>query len=396
MAEQRLFLSGNEAVAHGARLARPQVIAAYPITPQTVVVERLSEMVANGALSAEYVHVESEHSALSAMIGASAVGARTFTATSSQGLLYMAECLQYASGGRFPIVMMNANRALALPWSIYGDQQDSLAVLDCGWLQAYAENAQESLDLILQAYAVAEHPTVLTPFMVNLDGFVLTHTYELVTIPDQGTVEAFLPPFVTTNKMDLGAPTNMGFTATPEDYLEFKYLQYRAVCDALAAIVEVEERFARVFGRRYGGLAEGYRLDDAELVLVTLGSVAGTVRTVVDGLRDQGQRVGLLRLRYLRPFPAEAIRAATTGVRAVGVLEKAISFGYQGTVCTHVASVLADGTPSPPILNFVAGLGGRAISRHDIEGMFAALAVAATGAALERVQFVNLGATIHA
>ena len=189
------FLSGNEAFAEGIRLAKPLVISAYPITPQTTVVERLSEMVADGDLKSEFIHVESEHSALSCAIGASAVGARTFTATSSQGLLYMAECLTYAAGGRFPIVMMNANRSTALPWNIYGDQRDSISQLDSGWIQAYAENAQESLDLALMSYYVAEHKNVSTPCMVNLDGFVLTHTYEVVDVPDVEQADAFLPPF---------------------------------------------------------------------------------------------------------------------------------------------------------------------------------------------------------
>ena len=189
------FLSGNEAFAEGIRLARPQVISAYPITPQTIVVERLSEMVEDGSLTAEYVHVESEHSALSCAIGASAAGARAFTATSSQGLLYMAECLYYAAGGRFPIVMMNADRSTALPWNIYGDQRDSLSQLDSGWIQAYAENAQEALDLALMSYRIAENEKVSTPFMANLDGFILTHTYELVDIPAQEQADRFLPPY---------------------------------------------------------------------------------------------------------------------------------------------------------------------------------------------------------
>ena len=215
---QPLFMSGNEAVAWGARLARPHVIAAYPITPQTVVIERLAEWVAEGKLDTEFLHVESEHSALSACMGASALGARTFTATSSQGLLYMAECLQYASGGRFPIVMMNANRALALPWNIYGDQQDSLAVLSSGWIQIYIEDAQEALDMTIQGFAIAEHAEVLTPVMLNLDGFVLTHTYEPVDVPAPADVDAFLPPFRTPSKMSLEAPTSMGFTAGPAHY----------------------------------------------------------------------------------------------------------------------------------------------------------------------------------
>jgi len=194
MAEEHVFISGNEAVAVGARLSRPHVISAYPITPQTVVVESLSEMVEDGSLQAEFMHVESEHSAISAAMGVSAVGARAFTATSSQGLLYMAEGMYYAAGGRFPIVMMNANRSLALPWSIYGDQSDSLSQLNSGWIQVYVEDAQEALDMVIQAYRIAEDPAVLTPFMVNLDGFVLTHTYERVLIPDQDKVDTFLPP----------------------------------------------------------------------------------------------------------------------------------------------------------------------------------------------------------
>ena len=212
MPGQKTFVSGDEAVAMGARLARPHVISAYPITPQTVVVERLSDYVEDGSLKAEFMHVESEHSAMSAAMGVSSVGARAFTATSSQGLLHMCEGLHYASGARFPIVMMNANRATASPWNIYGDQRDSLSMLDCGWIQVYVEDAQEALDMIIQAYRIAEDPSVLTPFMVNLDGFVLTHTYELVEVPPQKQVDAFLPSYKTVNKMDLDNPQSLCIT----------------------------------------------------------------------------------------------------------------------------------------------------------------------------------------
>ena len=204
---EKLFISGNDAVAEGVRLARPHVISAYPITPQTIAVERLSEMVEDGSLKAEYMHVESEHSALACAMGVSSVGARAFTATSSQGLLYMAECLPYASGARMPIVMMNANRALATPWNIYGDQMDSMFLINSGWIQVYVEDAQEALDMMIQAYRIAEHEDVMTPMMVNLDGFVLTHTYELVEIPDQDKVDEFLPPInMTKQKMDVDNP----------------------------------------------------------------------------------------------------------------------------------------------------------------------------------------------
>ena len=235
------FLSGDEAFAEGVRLARPQVISAYPITPQTIVVERLSEMVEDGSLHSEFIHVESEHSALSCAIGASAVGARAFTATSSQGLLYMAECLPYAAGGRFPIVMMNANRSTALPWNIYGDQRDSISQLDSGWIQAYAENAQEGLDLALMSYYIAEHKDVSTPFMVNLDGFVLTHTYETVDVPTQERADAFLPSYQTENKLDIDAPKNLAFSAGPEHNYIFKYKEHQALLRAKSVIAEAEK-----------------------------------------------------------------------------------------------------------------------------------------------------------
>ena len=386
------FISGNEAVAWGARLARPHVIAAYPITPQTVVIERLADWVSEGQLDSEFLHVESEHSALSACMGASALGARSFTATSSQGLLYMAECLHYASGGRFPIVMMNANRALALPWNIYGDQQDSLAMLSSGWIQIYIEDAQEALDMTIQAFAIAEHPDVLTPVMLNLDGFVLTHTYEPVQIPAQDDVDAFLPPFHTASKMALEAPTNMGFTAGPAHYTEFKVQQHRALLEATRVAAEVDKEFGRCFGRSYGGAVTAYRCEGAEVVLVTLGSVAGTVRDAVDVLRGRGVAVGMLKLRFMRPFPAREIEEALARVRAVGVLEKDVSFGHAGAVFTEVASALAGVATRPVLVNFVAGLGGRDISRADVEQIFAELS-AATTQPRERVRFVNVQET---
>jgi pyruvate ferredoxin oxidoreductase alpha subunit len=389
---QSHFISGNEAVAWGARLARPHVIAAYPITPQTVVIERLAEWVSEGQLSSEFLHVESEHSALSACMGASALGARSFTASSSQGLLYMAECLHYASGGRFPIVMMNANRALALPWNIYGDQQDSLALLSSGWIQIYIEDAQEALDMTIQAFAIAEHRDVLTPVMLNLDGFVLTHTYEPVQIPAQEDVDAFLPPFRAVSKMDLEVPTNMGFTAGPAHYTEFKVQQHRAMLEATRVAAEVDAEFGRRFGRSYGGAVTAYRCEDAEVVLVTLGSVAGTVRDAVDGLRARGVAVGMLKIRFMRPFPAQEIEQALATSRAVGVLEKDISFGHAGAVFSEVASVLAGAANRPVLLNFVAGLGGRDISRADVERMLVDLS-ATTTQPRDRVRFVNVQET---
>lgn len=386
------FLSGDEAFAEGVRLARPQVISAYPITPQTVVVERLSEMVEDGSLAAEYVHVESEHSALSCAIGASATGARTFTATSSQGLLYMAECLTYAAGGRFPIVMMNANRATALPWNIYGDQRDSLALLDHGWIQVYAEDNQEALDLALMAYAVAENPAVATPVMVNLDGFALTHTYETVDVPEPAEADAFLPPYEPAgNRFDFEHPVNIGFSAGPEYNRYFKYWEHRDMLDAPAVVTRVEQRFAEVFGRQYPGMIETLNCDDADVILVTLGSAAGLVRSVVRQLRDQGVRAGMLRIRYLRPMPSALIAEALRGAKAVGVLEKDVSFGAEGTVFTNVNSALQQAAAGVPTYNFVGGLGGDDISEAQVRGMYAMLAQAAEGAGeLPRVSFLGI------
>ena len=386
------FLSGDEAFAEGVRLARPQVISAYPITPQTVVVERLSEMVEDGSLAAEYVHVESEHSALSCAIGASATGARTFTATSSQGLLYMAECLTYAAGGRFPIVMMNANRATALPWNIYGDQRDSLALLDHGWIQVYAEDNQEALDLALMAYAVAENPAVATPVMVNLDGFALTHTYETVDVPEPAEADAFLPPYEPAgNRFDFEHPVNIGFSAGPEYNRYFKYWEHRDMLDAPAVVTRVEQRFAEVFGRQYPGMVEALSCDDADVILVTLGSAAGLVRSVVRQLRDQGVRAGMLRIRDLRPMPSALIAEALRGAKAVGVLEKDVSFGAEGTVFTNVNSALQQAAVGVPTYDFVGGLGGDDISEAQVRGMYAMLAQAAEGADdLPRVSFLGI------
>ncbi|MDD3394563.1 MAG: transketolase C-terminal domain-containing protein [Anaerotignum sp.] len=370
---EKHFLSGNEAFAYGVRLARPQVISAYPITPQTIVVEKLSEMVEDSSLQAEFIHVESEHSALSCAIGASAVGARAFTATSSQGLLYMAECLTYAAGGRFPIVMMNANRSTALPWNIYGDQRDSLSLLDCGWIQAYAENAQESLDLALMSYYIAEHKKVSTPFMANLDGFVLTHTYEVVEVPDAEQADCFLQPYETENKLDLSHPRNLAFSVGPDHNTAFKYKEHLGILQAKEAINEAESKFYGIFGRQYTGLTESYQAEDADYIIITLGSIAGLVRETVDKLRENGEKVGLLRIRYMRPFPNEEIASAVKNAKAIGVLEKDVSFGNEGTVYTNVNSALQKAGLSIPSSNYIGGLGGKNISAQEIESIFEAL-----------------------
>ncbi|MBR1613663.1 MAG: pyruvate ferredoxin oxidoreductase [Succinivibrio sp.] len=379
------FLSGNEAFAYGVCLAKPHVISAYPITPQTTVVEKLSEMVECGMLKSEFVHVESEHSALTCAIGASSVGARAFTATSSQGLLYMAEGLTYASGGRFPIVMMNANRSTALPWNIYGDQRDSLSLLDHGWIQAYAEDAQEALDLALMGFYIAEHKDVLTPYMANLDGFTLTHTYETVEVPEAEDADRFLPPFVTDNKMDVDNPKNLGFTAGPDTNTEFKYLEHQGILNVRAVVKECEDKFYEIFKRRYTGLTENYRTEDADYVIVTLGTIAGLCRDVVDELREKGVKAGLIRIRYVRPFPDAEFTDALKNVKALAVLEKDISFGNEGTVYTNVNSALLKAELGVKTSNYIAGLGGRNIEKEQIEAIFDDLKNGVTG-----IKFVGL------
>ncbi len=380
------FLSGNEAFAEGIRLARPQVISAYPITPQTIVVERLSEMVEDGSLNAEYVHVESEHSALSCAIGASAAGARAFTATSSQGLLYMAECLYYAAGGRFPIVMMNADRSTALPWNIYGDQRDSLSQLDSGWIQSYAENAQEALDLALMSYKIAEDKRVQTPYMANLDGFVLTHTYETVDIPTHEQADKFLPSYETDNRIDFDNPKNMAFSAGPDTNYIFKYKEHKGLLAAAGVIKETEKEFAEIFGRTYTGLTENYRTDDADYIIVTLGSIAGLCRETADKLRENGIKAGVVRIRYMRPFPNEEIADVLSNVKAYAVLEKDISFGNEGTVFTNVNSALKKAGEDVKGYNFIGGLGGRNISASDIEKIYSDIANGTNA-----VNFIGIG-----
>ncbi|WP_321300049.1 transketolase C-terminal domain-containing protein [Marinifilum fragile] len=390
MKSNKIFISGDEAVAQGVKLSRPHVVAAYPITPQTITVERLSEMVEAGEMVAEYMHVESEHSAISATMGASAVGARTFTASSSQGLLYMAEGLHYCSGGRWPVVMMNANRSVALPWSIYGDQRDSLSLLDSGWIQVYVEDAQEALDMIIQAYKIAEHKDVLTPMMVNLDGFILTHTYELVEIPEQEMVDEFLPPFETPNKMSFENPKNLGFSSRPDDNTEFKYQQNEAMFNAIDVIHKTDEDFAAMFGRKYHGMVEEYKCEDAEVVLVALGSVCGTVRVVVDKLRAEGKKVGLLKIRYMRPFPVQEVKDLARRVKAMGVIDKDISFGYEGTVYTNVNSAISQIDKYVYKSNFVGGLGGRDITKAEIEDMYNKLYAGLENKSEETVEFFSL------
>ena len=365
---EKLFVSGDEAVALAVRQAKPHVIAAYPITPQTIVVERLSDFVEDGSLESEYLYVESEHSAMSACLGASAMGARAFTATSSQGLLYMVEGLHYASGSRFPIVMMNANRSIATPWNIYGDQRDSLAELESGWVQLYAENAQEAYDTILQAYKIAEDPEVMLPVMVNLDGFVLTHTYELVSLAEQGKVDAYIPYQKFENRLDLDAPRGTCITAGPPYNTEFRYQQHQATLKAAEKVNEADAQFGRLFGRSYGGAVEEYRCDDADYVIVTMGSMTGVAKDRVDKARADGKKVGLLKMRMVRPFPCDRVAKVLSGKRAFGVVDRNVSFGWNtGIIYEEICASMNRAASFVPNVPFIAGLGGEDITATHID-----------------------------
>ncbi len=347
-----------------AKLARVQVISAYPITPQTVVVETLAKFVADGELDAEFVKVESEHSALSVCLGASATGARAFTATSSQGLMLMSEILYVVSGMRLPIVMTNANRSLSAPLSIWNDQQDSMAVRDSGWVQLYCENNQEILDSVLQAFRLAEQ--VFLPVMVCYDGYILSHTVEPVDVPEQDEVDSFLPPYSPKFKLDPEHPITMGAVGVPEVYQEFRYQQHEATELAKKKLVEVDEEFGKRFGRKYG-MMEEYRTDDADIILLTMGSLAGTIKEVVDRWRGRGEKVGLVKLRLYRPFPAEELAEVLMGAKAVGVVEKDISMGWVGALYTDVVAAFANVKRRPLFLDFVMGLGGRDVKFSDLD-----------------------------
>lgn len=385
---EKAFLSANEAAAHGVRLCRPDVVAAYPITPQTTLVEKLADFVAGGEADFKYMMVESEHSAMAASLGASIMGARTFTASSSQGLLYMCEMLSYVSGARHPVVMVDANRATATPWNIYGDQRDAMAMRDAGWIMLFVENGQEALDTVIQAYRLAEDPEIMTPVMVNLDGFTLTHTFDLVEIPEQEKVDQFLPPLRTSNKMDLKDPKTLCQTVGPDFHMEGRFLQQQAFEAAKTKIGQIDREYGELTGRSCGGMVEEYRCEDAELVLVAVGSVAGTTRSVVDTLRKTGKKVGLIKVRSFRPFPKEYFEGIKNRFRAVGVIDKSFSFGMEGTVFTEVKASLYGG--SARLANFIAGLGGRDVPKELIASMFDRLDGMKRGGEAEEVQFLGM------
>lgn len=361
---------GSHAVAEAVRLCRPQVVSAYPITPQTHIVEALADFVANGTLDAEYITVENELSALSACVGASAAGSRTYSATTSQGLLLMAEVVFNAAGMRLPIVMSIVNRAVGAPLSIWNDMQDSISLRDAGWLQFYAEDNQEATDLHFLAYKVAEDPTIQLPAFVCFDGFILSHTYEPIDMLSQEQVDKYLPAFNPADKLDAKDPMSFGMYATPDYYTEFRYDMDLAQKRAKDVIAKYGKEFGTMFGRDYSAFIEGYHLDDAETAIVAMGSICGTVKDAIDEMRAAGKKVGLLKIRVFRPFPSEEIAKALLKVKRVAVLDKNVSLGTKGgATAIEIRDAMYGSTT--PVKGYVLGLGGRDIRKKDIKEIVA-------------------------
>jgi pyruvate/2-oxoacid:ferredoxin oxidoreductase alpha subunit len=394
-------ITGNEAAASAARLARVQVVAAYPITPQSPVVETISKWVDSGVLAAEFVAVESEHSALTVCIGASSVGARVFTATSANGLAYMNEQVWWAAGARLPIVMCVANRAMAAPWNVLNDQQDSMSERDAGWVQLYCKDNQEILDTTLQAYRIAEELNL--PVMVCYDGFLLSHTVMPVDVPEASAVDAFLPPRTAPlTVLDVTDPRNIGPVTladprkdaegiTRNGYMEFRALHQQALLRALDAVPRIDAEYARAFGRSGGGLTWEYALEDAEYVLVAAGSLVTQLTVAADALRAEGVKAGVLGVRCYRPFPREALRDKLAGRKLAVVHDKALSYGYEGPICSDLRAALCGADKAPVVFGTVSGLGGRDTTPEQLEtAARAAIADFADGVRERGTDWINL------
>lgn len=357
-------IEGSEAVAQAVALCRPEVICAYPISPQTHIVEGLGRLVKSGKLDpCEFLNVESEFAAMSVAIGSSATGARTYTATASQGLLFMAEAVYNASGLGLPIVMTLANRAIGAPINIWNDHSDSMSQRDCGWLQLFAESNQEAVDIHIQAFKLAEELSM--PVMVCMDGFILTHAYERVDMPSQEQVDAFLPPYEPRQVLDPAEPVSIGAMVGPDAFMEVRYLAHAKQTMALERIPEIAEEFEAIFGRKAGGLVRSYRTEDAETIVVALGSVVGTLEETIDAMRADGVKIGILSIRSFRPFPLEAVREALARVHRVVILEKSFSVGLGGVVSADVRMALA-GRLHMRSYSIIAGLGGRPITQASL------------------------------
>ncbi len=359
---------GSHAVAEAVALCRPEVICAYPITPQTHIVEGLGELVKSGELkNCEYINVESEFAALSVGIGSSAAGARTYTATASQGILYMAEAVYNASGLGLPIVMTVGNRAIGAPINIWNDQTDSMSMRDAGWIQLYCENNQQAVDVHIQAFKIAE--AISLPVMVCMDGFILTHAYDRIDIPEQAQVDQFLPPFEPRQVLDPANPVSIGAMVGPEAFTEVRYLAHHRQMEALELIPKVAEEFKAIFGRDSGGLISEYRTEDAETLVVTLGSVIGTMQEVIDEMRDAGEKIGAVTLRSFRPFPTAALREAVSRAKRVIIFEKCLAVGIGGIVSNNVRMALSDSDIRS--YSVIGGLGGRPVVRESLRRLFA-------------------------
>jgi pyruvate/2-oxoacid:ferredoxin oxidoreductase alpha subunit len=369
------LLDGNQAAAEGAKLSRVQVIAAYPITPQTPVTEVLSEFVERGDLKSEYIAVESEHSALAVCTSASLVGARTFTATSAHGLAYMHEMLHWAAGARLPVVLACVNRAMGAPWNILNDQQDSISQRDTGWIQLYARNNQEILDTIIQAYKIAE--TVYVPVMVCYDGYILSHTEMPVEVPSQAEVDKFLPPYKSHTTLDPANPKNYNLVTLADPrvnadgvlchgYMELRYLLQEALQNSTETISKVGKEFGKLFGRDYSGMFWQDDTDDTDIIIVAMGSLAMEATVAVKMLREEGNKVGVLGLRVFRPFPKTALAKALEKARLVAVFDKNISYGSEGATCSEIKAALYGSKTKAVIRNYVVGLGGRDVKAREL------------------------------
>jgi 2-oxoisovalerate ferredoxin oxidoreductase alpha subunit len=384
-------ITGNYTASYGALLCRAEVVPAYPITPQTSIVEKIAEFVSSGEMKAQYIKVESEHTAMAACISASYAGARTFTATSAHGLALMHEMLHWAAGARTPVIMANVNRALAPPWSVWADYTDSMSQRDTGWLQFYCDSNQEVLDTIIMAYKVCESPEVLLPAMINMDAFILSHTSEVVDVPDIETVDAFLPRFEPKWRLDPDNPMSFGSLAGPASfYMEWRYKMQLAMDVAAKRFKEESRVFERHFGRPWGGLIEEYRAKDADAVIVSMGTMASTAKEAVDQLRAQGRKVGLVRVRSFRPFPSEDLREALKGAKVVGVMDRSHTFGHEGPLFTEVKAALYNAPQHPPAVGFTIGLGGRDILDSTIVGLFGRLHDAAERGVGREVSWIDL------
>jgi pyruvate ferredoxin oxidoreductase alpha subunit len=364
---ERIGLEASHAAAEAVKMADVDVIAAYPITPQTHIPERLAEMVADGELNAAYVPVESEHSAMSTCVGAAAVGARTFTATAGPGLEYMHNVLYIASAMRLPVVMTVANRALSAPLSIWGDHSDAMSVRDTGWIQVFCQNSQEAFDMTLWAFRVGEDPGVLLPVMVHLDGFHLTHVTEPVILPGQEEVDKFLPEFRYPFALDPDKPMTLGAFAPPDIYSEAKVAQEVTIRKSKAVVIQGFREFGEIFGRYYYPV-ESYKTEGAKTLLLTMGSFSETAKTVIDTKKDRGESVGFINLRLWRPFPFEELRQAVKGAETLIIFDRCISFGGPGgPVSSEIRSALYGEKEEPEVVSFIGGLGGRDVSAKDFE-----------------------------